>query len=205
MSASSSSICAAHLRRDALRPALARARLRELAQVRGGGFPGGHELARIFVAQLVEREVRERGDLHASPPAARVDRAARAVRARADGVRRSGCRRVAGLRERDAVAHRRERILQTAPFTHVHVHVAGGGQRQRRARRPAPRQCCETLAIAAVAHELHRDPGAAGERARDPFALRRIRLRAAAGGSHSASVPRRRSPTNSSTSARASA
>ena len=106
-------------------------------------------------------------------------------------------------RERDAVPHRGERILQTAALAHVHVHVAGGGERQpERARRA--RGTCETFAIAAVTHELDRDPGAAGERARDPFALIRA-PRAASGGSHSASVPAFDSPTNSSTSARVSA
>jgi hypothetical protein len=53
-----------HGRGNARRPAFARARLRELAQVRGRGFSRRHQLARIFVTQLVQREVGERGDLH---------------------------------------------------------------------------------------------------------------------------------------------
>ena len=48
----------------------------------------------------------------------------------------------------------------------------------------------QPLAIAAVAHELHGDPGAAGEGAGYPLAL--PGRSGAGGGSHSASVPARR-------------
>ena len=63
------------------------------------------------------------------------------------------------------MAHRRERVLQTAPLAHVHVHVAGRGERQPM---PFPERVssAKPLAIAAVAHQLHRDPGTAREMVR---------------------------------------
>ena len=131
----------AHLLRNARRPALARAGFRELAQMRGRGFTGRHQLARIFVAQLVEREVRERGDLHGfREQLGWIE--PREPRALAQVTFAVGMQPRARLGHRDAVTDRGQRILQAAPLAHVHVHVAGGGERQadaqRRARGTAP-------------------------------------------------------------------
>ena len=131
----------AHLRRNACRPALARAGFRELAQMRSRRFTGRHQLTRIFVAQLIEREVRERGDLHGfREQLGWIE--PREPRALAQVPFAIGMQPCARLGHRDAVTNRGERILQAAPLAHVHVHVAGGGQRQavraRRARGTAP-------------------------------------------------------------------
>ena len=159
----------AHGFRHALRPAPARTRLGELAQVRGRGFACRHQLARIFVTQLVEREVRERRDLHGfGEQFGRIElREPLALAQVAFAVREQP---LARLRQRDAVAHGGQRILQAAALAHVHVHVAGGRERQSM-QQAEPPATFQMLAVAAVAQQLHRDPGALREGAREPRSL----------------------------------
>ena len=170
------------------RPALARAGLRELAQMRGRPF---HRPAPARAdIRSAARRARSSRARRSSPfrPAARVDRAARAARARAGAVRHWDAAASPASRQRDAVTHRGERILQRG--------AARARACARRRPRSAAGRCAapelaaarQPLAIAAVAHELHRDPGAAREVLRQPFALRRPSS-ASSAGSHSASVP----------------
>ena len=93
--------------------------------MRGRRFARRHQLARIFVTQLVEREIRERGDLHGFgqqlgwiEPREPLALAQVPLAIREQPLARLG--------QRDAVTHGRERILQPAAFAQVHVHVAGG-------------------------------------------------------------------------------
>ena len=110
------------------RPAPARAGLRELAQMAGRRLTGRHQLMRILVAQLLERESACAAQSPPSPPAARADRASRAARARADSARHWD-RAASRLPDRHAVADRGDRILQSAARAHVHVNIAARHQR----------------------------------------------------------------------------
>ena len=99
--------------------------LRELAQVRGRGLARRHQLARIFVAQLVERKIRQRGDLHGFRQQRGWIEPGEPL-ALAQVPLAIGEQPLAGLGQRHPVTHRRERILQPPAFAQVHVHVAGG-------------------------------------------------------------------------------
>ncbi len=119
----------AHGAGNALRPAPARARFGELAKMRSGGFAGGHQLARILVTQLVQREVRQCGDLHRlGQQLGRIE--PRQAPAFAQVALAVGVEARTGLGHGDAMPHGGERILQQATLAHVHVHVAGRGERQ---------------------------------------------------------------------------
>ncbi len=161
---------------NALWPALERAGLGELAKMRGGRFAGGHQLVRILVAQLVQREMRQRGDLHRLGQQLRwiEPRQAPAFAQVAFAV---GVEALTGLGHGDAMPHGRERILEPATLAHVHVHVAGRGEWQLVRLAQSPRHG-QPFAIPAIARELDRNPGAAGEMRAQPQRLRIFAQRA---------------------------
>ena len=190
----------------------ARAGLGQAAQVRGRRLAGRHQLARIFVAQLVEREIRERGDLHGLGQQLRWIEP-REPLAFAQVPLAVGEQPLAGLGQRDAVANRRQRILQ---LRGVRARACA-----RRRRRVSGSPCCAPSAR----HARRRSRSRPSRSSSTAIQARPREVRAshapcpaasasASGGSHSASVPARarRQPQrgvapaarNSSTSARAS-
>ena len=141
--------------------------------MRGRRFAGGHQLARIFVAQLIEREVRERGDLHGFGQQLGWIEPGK-PRALAQVALAIGMQPRTRLGDRDAVAHRGQRVLQTAPRAHVHVDIARRREGQA-AGLPQGSRARQPFTIEAITRELHGDPGAAGEGAGYPLALPRFR------------------------------
>jgi hypothetical protein len=120
-----------------------------------------HQLARIFVAQFVEREIRERGDLHGlGQQLGWIEfREAFAFAQVALGVREhrvpawatdTPCRTAVSA---SCSARRSRTCMCTSP-------AAVSGRPCARAEAPA---MFEMFAVAAVAQQLHGDPGAARE------------------------------------------
>ena len=154
----------------ALREAPSQACFGELAQPRRRRLAGGHELLRVFVAQLVEREAarsREaqrlgeqlgRIELREPHPQPQMALAVRMERPAAGG-------------DRLAQAHRGEQILQPTPGAHVHVHVAGRDERQAGAARELA-QGIELRAVVRAAKKLRGDPGAIREARCEPVRFR---------------------------------
>ena len=158
-----------HLLRHALRVARLRLLVGHAPQPRGRRLAGGHDLLRILVAQLVERERAALGDrlrLHqqfggidAGEPVQRPQVALR--------VRR---KQPAALRERRLHAHGRQHVGELAAAAHVHVDVAGRDQRQ--PGRVADRlQRGEPCRVVRVARQFARDPAGAGREACQPARL----------------------------------
>jgi hypothetical protein len=130
--------------------------LGELAQIRPGSVPRGHDFLRIFVAQFVERKRAALGDRNGlREQCGRIDR--REPCARAQMALAIGVQRVAAFGERPLHPDRGEGVLQRAPGAYVHVDVAGGHLRQagRVRERSAMR---EPRAIAGAGEELDGDP-----------------------------------------------
>ena len=137
-------------------PASHRARLDQAAQVRRRRRACRHDLLRILVAKLVERETAAPGDVPR-----RVDQRARVQRLdaleRAQRALPVRVQRAAGTRDRRLQAYRGQEILERPAAALVHVHVAGRDRRQREFARERG-QPFEPLAVGARGGELHRDP-----------------------------------------------
>ena len=138
-----------HDRRNTAGPAALRPGAGELAQVRGRRLAGGYQLARILVAQFVEREVGARGDADGfRQQPGRIE--PREPRAFAQVALAVGEQPFARLGQRDPVTDRRQCILQLAAFAQVHVDVARGGEWQAE-RRPEPLAMRQAFAVEPVA------------------------------------------------------
>ena len=127
---------------------------------------GRHDLARILVAQLVEREAAACGDLRARREERRgID--PREPAALAQVPLAVAMERVARVGHRRAEADRGQRVLQAAACAHVHVHIAARNERQ--ACPPAdPREDGEPCRIIALAQQFDGEPGVAGKALADP-------------------------------------
>ncbi len=159
----------AQVLRDAGRPAPERAGFRELAQVGSRRLTRRHQFARIFVAQLVERKIRQRRDFHGfREQRGRIE--PRQPFAFTQVPLAIGEQPLAGFGQRHPVTYRRERILQRTAIAQVHVHVTGGRERQTELRAQRTRHT-QAFAVATVARQLHRDPGASRKSARHPRTL----------------------------------
>ncbi len=155
--------------RHAVRPAAGHALLGQLAQVTCRRIAGRHDLVGIFVTQLVEREVdclrnvygfgEQLGRIHMCEDVERAQ-VAFAVRIQQE----------TGLVDRDALANRRQRVLQDAARTAMHVYVTAGDQRQSE---PAThrRQCRELFLLPAVGEQLDGDPQSVTKRLAQPVIL----------------------------------
>ena len=151
------------------RPAPHRTLFDQAAQVKLGRRACRHDLLRVFVAKLVEREPAALGNL-----ACRVEERLRIQRRdpreRAEHSFAVRVKRIAGPRDRRLQSHGGQHVLHRAPPALVHVHVAGRDRGERKLageRRQAP----EPLAVGARGRELHREPEAAGETLAQPLAF----------------------------------
>ncbi len=153
------------VQRDAAIPSR-QAFLGELAQMRCGRLAFRHDLLRVFVAQLVQREraaLRDRDRFREQRR--RVDR--RKTRARAQVPLAVRVQREAAFGERLLHADRGERVLQRAPRADVHVDVARGDPRQSgHARERLGAREPDT--VAGAGEELDGEPRAAGKSGCDP-------------------------------------
>jgi hypothetical protein len=124
-----------------------------------------HQLLRILIAQLVEREIAARGDARAlGEKLRRIElREAHAQPQVALGVR---LQRLPALGHRLAQPDRRQHILQRLARAQVHVHVARGNQRQSQ-----PLQRSELRPVVGPAMQLGGDPGAIREMLRRPAGI----------------------------------
>ena len=113
----------------AVGPAPALAFRRQLAQPARRRFAVRHDLARILVAQLVERESDSVRRSRTWPRATRRIDLVQALE-RAQVTLAVRIQRVARAIDRRAEPRRRQHVLQRAPAAHVHVHVARRDQRQ---------------------------------------------------------------------------
>ncbi len=153
----------------ALRPAPSLALLRELPEPAGRRLAFGHDLARIFVAQLVEREIAAPRDVERRrEQLGRID--LREARTRAQVPLAVRVQRIARAVHGGAEPGRSEHVLQRAAAARVHVHVARSHERQvefvtQRLQRLEP------PAVAARGEELDGDPEPAGEYGGEPFGL----------------------------------
>ncbi len=145
-----------HRRRGPRGPAPYRARLDQAAQVRRRRRARRHDLLRILVAKLVEREPAAPGDvprrLDERARVQRLDAAERAQRALPVRVKRA-----AGMRDRRLQAHRGQEVLERPAAALVHVHVARRDRRKREFARERA-QPLEPFPVGARGGELHRDP-----------------------------------------------
>ncbi len=153
-----------HCGRDPGRVALREPFLHEPAQPARCGLALGHQLARILVAQRLQRERAARGDvdrlrqqfgrIQACKPSDRVQAAL--------GI---GQRARAQRMQRLAAADGRQHVVQLPALAHMHPHRTAGHQRQpgTLAQRAGLR---EQRAIVRPAQQRHPDPAAAGEGAR---------------------------------------
>ena len=115
--------------RHAPRPAVALTLLRKMPQPCGGRVAVGHDFARVFVAQLVERERAAAGDFERGfDELRRIDSGE--TRDRAQVTLAVRVQSKASAIDRGADARRSEDVLQRAPAARVHVHIARGHERQ---------------------------------------------------------------------------
>ena len=155
MSASSCSMARRSEAGTPVGPAPARARLGELAQVRGGGVPGRHQLARVLVAQLIEAEVAGSGERCARRQQLRRIEPAPNAPARAGSAPRSGT----------AV----RRPLRPARRQRIAVRASCSGRRARTCMCTSPQAtsgtwCCAPRRRQRRAGAPHRRPRAAARR-----------------------------------------
>jgi hypothetical protein len=150
-----------HISRHALRPASAQALFGEGAQVLACAAARRHQLRRIVVAQLRQREAAALSDRRALGQQCRwVERLQLGERAQVPLA--IGIETLSGLIDSAAVSDRRERILQHPARAHMHVHIAARHQWQcgGAAQLQSPVQPC-TVVGGAVQLECH--PGARGD------------------------------------------
>jgi hypothetical protein len=155
----------AHLAGNAAGPVPRRALPGELRQPGGGRLAPGHQLARILVAQFLQREGAAVGNGHG-----------RGQQLRRIQPRQLGA--VAQVPLRQAVADRGEHVLQLAPPRVVHVHVAGGHRLDAQPRRQ-PERRLEQRGVVAIAQHRHAQPQGALVTRGQPAA---VFLRAGSGG-----------------------
>ena len=138
-----------------------------------GRLAFGHDLARILVAELVERERAARGDVERRrQELRRIDRGESLERAQvALAVREQ---RVARAVHGGAEPRGGEHVLQCASAARVHVHVAGGHERQSEPLAESL-ELRETATVLSRGEQLHRDPEALGEDGGEPAAMRFVR------------------------------
>jgi len=161
------------VRGRALRPAAALALHGELAEPARGRLAFRHDLARILVAEFVERERAARGDVERHRHEfRRVDRGETLERAQvALAVREQ---RVARAVHGGAEPGGGEHVLQRAPAAHVHVHVASGHERQSESLAESL-EPLEPAAVLSRSEQFHSDPEAPGEHGGEPVAMRFVR------------------------------
>ncbi len=116
------------VRRRAVRPAFVLADLDQSSQVARGSVTLRNQLARILVAQLVEREVDSCGDIERGlQQFGRIELGERIQPAQVPLAVR--LQAIADPVDRCPQADRGQRVAQSAPAADVHVHVAGRHQR----------------------------------------------------------------------------
>jgi hypothetical protein len=150
-------------------PAAREACLGQRSQLSAGRAAFRHDLRRILVAQLYQREIAALGDREALlEQRARVERAQLRERTQAAlGVRvQPGARRINGA----AVAHGGEHVLQRTARARVQVYIAAGNCRHAAALRQRA-QPCEPGRIIGAAMQLDGYPGAPGEALAQPGRL----------------------------------
>ncbi len=131
---------------------------RERAQVAGRRLPSRHQLLRVFVLQLGEREAaRPRHHQRVLQPLGLVQ--ARQARARAQVLLGVGRERGAAFAHRALQARGGERVLQGLARAQVHQHVAGGDDAQAAQLRDALDHRTQRV-VARAQQQLERDRGA---------------------------------------------
>ena len=147
-------------------PALRGAAFDEFTQPLSGRTPLGHDLARIFIAQLIERESATRRDGPSrGEQLRRIE--ARETLAFAQMPLAGGLQREPGRIDRGAEADRRQRIVQPTPRPQVHAYRAGRHERQV-VRRTERRERRQMRPLCAIAQQLGSDPGRTREMRAQP-------------------------------------
>src|SRR6185312_13494892 len=177
-------------RRHALRPAPVRARLRQLAQMTRRSLTFRHELMRILIPQLFQREGTTSGDGYRFlEELARIE--LREPLALAQIPLAVGIEPPAGLRNGHVVPNCGDRILEPPTGADVHMNIAAGHQRQRQL--PADQlQRLEMSAIHPIAKQLDGDPQPPAEVLFEParlLGIRRLEFMALRPGSRASSLP----------------
>ena len=165
-----------HLVRLAFGPAPTHAAFGQHAQPAAGRVAVGHQLARVFVLQIVEAEAAASGD------AQRFGEQRFRVNGRQRGARTQVALAVGeqvgtGLEHGAVVADGGERVLDHAPAARMHVRVAAGdggnvepvGQRE---------QHCQAGIVVRTAMQFHRQPQPVDETRSQPFGVFAIGRRA---------------------------
>ena len=138
-------------------PALHGAAFDEFTQPLGGRTPLGHDLARIFIAQLIERESATRRDgPRRSEQRGRIE--ACETLAFTQMPLAGGLQREPGRIDRGAEADRRQRIVQPTPRPQMHAYRTGRHERQI-VRRTERRERRQMRPLCAIAQQFGSDPG----------------------------------------------
>ena len=161
----------AHCRRHAVGPALAGTRFGQRPQVARRRGARRHDLLRVLIAQLLEREAAARGDLQ------RRGQQRRGIQLAEPGERPQATlavrvQREPGLADSRVQADRGQQVLECAAAAPVHVDIAGGdaGHLEFGAER---RELGEATRVTAAGQQFHADPQAPGEALAQPRTLRR--------------------------------